>query len=229
MSSRLHRWFAYAKRGLPRPVWQSIRSVATCILAPIRFSISTGHGRSSFLMRAVDRKGRPIPWYTYPAIEFLFQRNYDDKSVLEFGSGQSTLWWASRAKSVLSIEEDPDWFTRMWPQVPGNVELRCIGPNISIIEDFLKSRGAKFDVIVVDGNLRRQVAALSFQYLLPGGALILDNSEGYGFYEEIRHRPCRKIDFFGFAPGVMQRHCTSIVVVDDCFLLAPDVPIPDLN
>ena len=180
-------------------------------------------------MRAVDRKGKPIPWYTYPAIDFLYQRNYEGKSVLEFGSGQSTLWWASRAKSVLSIEEDPDWFTRMWTQVPGNVELQCIGTNISTIESFLKSRGAKFDVIVVDGNLRREVAALSFPYLLPGGALILDNSEGYGFYDEIRHRSCRKIDFFGFAPGVMLRHCTSIVFVDDCFLLAPDVPIPDLN
>jgi hypothetical protein len=229
VKSNLHRWFAYVKRGLPRPVWEPIRSVATCILAPIRFSISTGHGKSSFLMRAVDRKGEPVPWYTYPAIDFLFQRNYEEKTVLEFGSGQSTLWWASRAKFVLSIEEDCDWFVRMRRQVPSNVDLQRISPDISLIEDFLKSRSTKFDIIVVDGNLRRQVAALSFEYLLPGGALILDNSEGYGFYEEIRSRPCRKIDFFGFAPGVMLRHCTSIVFVDDCFLLAADIPIPDLN
>ena len=227
--SKLHHWFSYVKRGLPKPVWELIRSVATCIAVPIQFSINTGHGRSSFLKRAVDKKGKPIPWYTYPAIDFLFQRNYQGKSVLEFGSGQSTLWWASRAKFVLSIEEDPDWFAKMRSQVPSNCELQYIKPSISVISDFLKSQSAKFDVIVVDGNLRRQVAALSFDYLAPGGALILDNSEGYGVYDEIRSRGCRKIDFFGFAPGVLLRHCTSIVFVDDCFLLAPDIPIPDLN
>jgi hypothetical protein len=40
-----------------------------------------------------------------------------------------------------------------------------------------------FDVIVVDGHLRRQLAALAFSYLAPGEALLLDNSEGYGYDE----------------------------------------------
>jgi hypothetical protein len=229
MTSKLHSWFSYVKRGLPRAMWEPIRSVTTCILVPIRFSISTGHCRSSFLMRAVDRDGKPIPWYTYPAVDFLFQRDYNNKSVLEFGSGQSTLWWASRAKFVLSLEEDPDWFARMRAVVPRNVELQFMKPDISIISEFLKSRGTKFDIIVVDGSVRRQATALSFDYLVPGGALILDNSEGFGLYDEVKRRSCRKIDFFGFAPGVLLRHCTSVVFVDDCFLLAPDIPIPDLN
>ena len=43
---------------------------------------------------------------------------------------------------------------------------------------------------------------------------------------EIKDRNCRRIDFFGFAPGVSLRHCTSIVFVGDCFLLRPDIPIP---
>ena len=177
MRTKLHWWFSFIKRALPRPVWQPIRSIATFLLVPIRFSIITGHGKSSFLMRAVDRKGEPIPWYTYPAIDFLLQRNYEDKSVLEFGSGQSTLWWASRAKFVLSVEEDPHWFAKLRAQVPSNVEMRYIRRNIAMLKDFLKSRNTKFDIIVVDGNLRREVAAMSFDYLLPGGALIFDDSE----------------------------------------------------
>ena len=228
MKTKLHRWFAFAKRALPRAMWQPIRSLGTCILVPIRFSISTGHGKSSFLMRAVDRKGEPIPWYTYPAIDFLLQRRFQDKSILEFGGGQSTLWWAARAKSVLSIEEDPHWFADIRARVPNNAEVQCI-PDPASIKAFLKSRSRKFDIIVVDGGARRELARLSFDYLVPGGALILDNSEGYGFYDEIKDRQCSRIDFFGFAPGVLLRHCTSIVFVDDCFLLAPDVPIPNLN
>ena len=228
METKLHGWFAFIKHALPRAMWEPIRSFGTCILVPIRFSISTGHAKSSFLMRAVDRKGGPIPWYTYPAVDFLLQRRYQDKSVLEFGGGQSTLWWAARAKSVLCVEDDPHWFAKLSAQLPSNAEVHYIS-NLTSIEAFLKSRNQKFDVIVVDGGWRRELTRVSFDYLRRGGALILDNSEGYGLYDETKDRRCSRIDFFGFAPGVLDRHCTSIVYVDDCFLLAPDVPIPNLN
>jgi predicted O-methyltransferase YrrM len=158
----------------------------------------------------------------------LLQRRYQDKSVLEFGGGQSTLWWAARAKSVLCVEEDPRWCDRLRAQLPSNAEVHCIS-NLADIESLLKSRNRKFDLVVVDGGPRRQLARLSFDYMERGGALILDNSEGYGFYDEIKGRRCSKIDFFGFAPGILLRHCTSIIFVNDCFLLAPDVPVPNLN
>ena len=87
----------------------------------------------------------------------------------------------------------------------------------------------KFDVIIIDGGPRRKLVALSFQYLAPRGVIILDNAEGYGFYEEIKGRECRRIDFFGFAPGVVLRHCTSMAFVDDCFLVSPEIPIPEIN
>jgi hypothetical protein len=86
----------------------------------------------------------------------------------------------------------------------------------------------KFDVIVVDGHLRQELIALAFDYLAPKGAIILDNAEGYGFYEETKTRNCRRIDFFGFAPGASLGHCTSIVFVEDCFLLSPEIPIAKL-
>ena len=180
-------------------------------------------------MRAVDKKGDPIPWYTYPAIDFLSQRDYRDKSILEFGSGQSTLWWAARAKFVLSMEEDPRWFTETSARVPSNVEIYQVAPEIEDIEKLVQSRGIKFDVIIIDGGPRRKLVALSFKYLAPQGVIILDNAEGYGFYEEIKSRECRRIDFFGFAPGVVLRHCTSMAFVNDCFLLSPEILIPEIS
>jgi hypothetical protein len=229
MQTSLQRWFAPVKQILPVRVWQLARSVATCILAPIRFSINAGHAKSSFLMRAVDKKGDPIPWYTYPAIDFLAQRDYRDKSILEFGSGQSTLWWAARAKFVLSMEEDPHWFTETSARVPSNVEIYHVAAEIEDIEKLVQSRGIKFDVIIIDGGPRRKLVALSFKYLAPQGVIILDNAEGYGFYEEIKSRECRRIDFFGFAPGVVLRHCTSMAFVNDCFLLSPEISIPEIS
>jgi hypothetical protein len=85
-----------------------------------------------------------------------------------------------------------------------------------------------FDVIIVDGHLRRAATDLAFSYLAPGGALLIDDSEKYG-YDQIKYRNCRRIDFFGFAPSVMLRRCTSLVFVEDCFLLKPDIPIPNIE
>src|SRR5262249_4029201 len=164
---------------------------------------------------ATDASGAPIPWYTYPAIDFLSQRNFEDKNVLEFGGGQSTLWWQTRARSVLTIEEDANWAERLRPQLRPNVSLlnlpvdlatRSIAP----IRTLLEAHPVRaFDVIVVDGQLREETTALAFELLAQRGALILDHSESYeGIFDEIRKRNCRKVDFFGFSPGVSLRHCT---------------------
>jgi predicted O-methyltransferase YrrM len=183
-------------------------------------------------MAACSAGGDPIPWYTYPAIDFLSQRSFEGRNVLEFGGGQSTLWWSARARSVLTIEEDADWCARLRPQIGRNVTLHHVPVDratrtIKPIKDTIDAGPVRlFDVIVVDGHLRRELTALAFSYLAPNGALLLDNAEGYGFYEETKNRDCRRVDYFGFAPGVSSRHCTSLVFVGDCFLLQPDTPIP---
>jgi hypothetical protein len=228
----LQRSAATLRRLLPAAIWHPLRALANAITTPIRFSLSTGHWKSSIAMSARAADGTPLPWYTYPAIDFLAQRDFQNCDVLEFGGGQSTLWWSTKGRSVLTIEEDATWFARLRSQVGPNVSLHHIPVDrmtrtVQPVADLIAANPVrKFDVIVVDGHLRKEVAALAFDYLAPLGAIILDNSEGYGFYDEIKKRPCRRIDFFGFAPGVPRRHCTSIVFVDDCFLLRPDIPIP---
>src|SRR5262249_24242633 len=79
-------------------------------------------------------------------------------------------------------------------------------------------------------NCARRPRLLAFELLAQRGALILDHSESYeGIFDEIRKRNCRKVDFFGFSPGVSLRHCTSLVFVEDCFLLSPEIQIPMLD
>src|SRR4051812_924452 len=61
---------------------------------------------------SIDAAGRPLPWYTYPAIRFLENRLPTGLEVLEYGAGNSTLWWMARANSVMSIETDRSWAER---------------------------------------------------------------------------------------------------------------------
>jgi predicted O-methyltransferase YrrM len=235
MDQFLDRSAVLLRRLLPKKVWQPIRAYMTGIVTPFRFSSVTGHWKSSISMSSVARDGNPVPWYTYPAIDFLAARDFHDRNVLEFGGGQSTVWWGARARSVLTIEEDAEWVSRINSHVGGNVRLHHVPRDIEArslrqITALIAAHPVqKFDIVVVDGHLRRWLASMAFDYLAPDGAIIVDNAERHGFYEQIRHRNCRRIDFLGFAPGVSRRHCTSIVFVEDCFLLRPDIPVAFLD
>src|ERR1700710_1149341 len=91
----------------PRP--RVLRDIAVAAVTPLIFSFKTGHLRASLSGLSVDRFGNPLPWVTYPAIEFLMGLDLSDARVLEFGAGQSTLWFAKCAQSVLSYDESPEW------------------------------------------------------------------------------------------------------------------------
>lgn len=52
---------------------------------------------------------RELPWMTYDAIDFLSSITTPDMTVFEWGSGGSTLFFARRCRSVISIEHDRKW------------------------------------------------------------------------------------------------------------------------
>jgi hypothetical protein len=234
-ATKLHKYSALVKRILPPAIWQPARALLTGIITPIRFSRKTGHWKSSLRMSPCSSSGAPLPWYTYPAIDFLLQRNFENRNILEFGGGPSTLWWSVRAQSVLTIEDNSDWYAWLNSQIGSNVALHHLPfiagatETIATVKKVIDAHPIRtFDVIIVDGHLRRAATDLAFSYLAPGGALLIDDSDKYG-YDQIKHRNCRRIDFFGFAPAVMLRRCTSLVFVEDCFLLKADIPIPNIE
>ncbi len=52
---------------------------------------------------------RALPWMTYDAIDFLDKICTPETCVFEWGSGGSTLFFASRCKQVVTIEHDTEW------------------------------------------------------------------------------------------------------------------------
>jgi hypothetical protein len=174
---------------------------------------------------AVDRYGHPIPWYTYPTIEFLKRRDFSNRDILEIGAGQSTLWWARASRSVLAIEEDAEWMKLIASKAPTNVDLRCapVKDGIGPVESIMGSRA--FDVIIIDGHLRADLIERATRHLKPTGALLFDNSNGWGVEDALRGLDLRRVDFFGYAPGVILPHCTSLIYRSDCFLFDTDIRI----
>ncbi|HXZ48470.1 MAG TPA: hypothetical protein VEG27_05580 [Usitatibacter sp.] len=199
------------------------------LLAPVLFSLREGHFRSSLKGMAVDSRGNPLPWYTYPAIDFLRRRSFAGKRILEFGAGQSTLWWAARAASVVSIEKSEEWLERVQSRAPSNVELhlaRSDSPESCLADARRAIAGRMFDVIVIDGLFRHELIPLSIEHLAPRGAIVCDNSDGYGFHEGFLPSGMLHVDFFGLAPaGIHSFYCTSVFFRPDSFVVDAEVPI----
>ena len=85
-----------------------------------------GHSTSAKICRPVDENNAPIPWYTYPLIDYINDCNTHSWKIIEFGSGQSTLFWAGRANKVISYENSKDWIDELEKRIPRNVELRFL-------------------------------------------------------------------------------------------------------
>jgi hypothetical protein len=195
------------------------------VLTPLVFSRSTGHFRSSLSARALDRRGEPLPWYTYPAIDFLADQDYSGASVLEFGAGQSTLWWARRAREVVATESDPDWYARLARAVPPNATLLRLPLSLEGLQSHLGER--TFDVVVVDGQERLLAAREAARRVSLRGAVVVDDSEGfwgpegtYPIMDLFREAGFMRVDFYGHAPGVILPRCTSVFFRPGCPLLA---------
>jgi hypothetical protein len=101
--------------------------------------------QKSFTERVpVDANG-PLPWITYPALEFLKAAAQPQWRIFEYGSGNSSLWWSQRSARVHSVDHDAEWIERLSSARPPNCDLQRIGENAAIvpvaraaIERFLK-------------------------------------------------------------------------------------------
>ena len=235
MKTGIQRGFAPFKTLLPLPVWTRLRKVATAVSTPVLFTYWSGHFRSSLAEKALSRKGEPLPWYTYPCIDLLRFQDFNGKKVLEFGGGQSTLWWAARADKVVTIETDSAWHAHLVKIMPANVDLHFVsgeesGAFLAAVKTVLEACVAdSFDIIVIDAEYRGELVALSLEKLAHGGAIICDDAESYPFYENSHHLDIQRVDFFGYSPGVVLPHCTSVMFRNACFLFKADRRIPDVG
>jgi hypothetical protein len=176
-------------------------------------NIEYGHLRSVALDKPVTREGAPLPWYTYPAIDYLEQLDLSNKTVFEYGCGHSTLYWASRAAQVVSVEHNEEWYRLICSKLPSNCTLvleRESDAYAAAIDRF----DQQFDVIVVDGLVKGRTRMKCTRAALPrlrdGGMIILDNADWLPESSRVlRQSDFIEVDMSGFAPINDYTHTTS--------------------
>jgi SAM-dependent methyltransferase len=169
----------------------------------------------------VDRHGNPIPWVTYSFIDFIKERITKAHSVFEFGSGNSTYFYAKYAGKVVSVEHDQDWYNKIINTKPENAEM--IFTELKTDGDYCRmpvKLGTKFDVIIVDGRDRVNCCKQAVDALTPGGVVVLDDSER-DFYSEalifLKEKGFKQLSFSGISPGLFYNKATSVFYkADNC-------------
>lgn len=123
------------------------------------------------------------PWISYEATKYIERKlSKHPCTVLEFGSGMSTLYFADRAKKVCSIEHDENWYQLVRDDlvakgyIPGVVEYH-LAIDQEAYYSFKSGSGEKFDIILVDGPNREKCIEKHLDSIDKGGCIYLDNTD----------------------------------------------------
>jgi hypothetical protein len=159
--------------------------------------------------------GRPIPMMSYSLVEYLLGLDLSSYELLELGGGVSTRFWASRVKSVLTLETSSEWLKSLHAHPMPNVEAKLSTPE-GIAND-MAALGRTFDVVVVDSAANRlELAKRAVPMLRPAGFVVLDNSDWYpNAARALREADLIQIDFHDFRPLHSFRCTTSLFLHRD--------------
>jgi precorrin-6B methylase 2 len=197
----------------------------TSLLNPVRIKTLLSFGIKGYLSEigwfkafetksAVGRDGEPIPWVTYSFIDFISDRIQQDHTVFEFGSGNSTLYYAKRAQKVVSVEHDEEWFAKITSSKAANSEMIfCELEKGGKYSKMPASMDMKFDIIIVDGRDRVNCCLESLLALSDRGVVVLDDSERDHYAEAIKffkNNGFKELSFSGISPGLFYRKSTSV-------------------
>ncbi|MEO8795966.1 MAG: FkbM family methyltransferase [Daejeonella sp.] len=162
----------------------------------------------------VDENGDPIPWVTYSFIDFIRDRITSKHSIFEFGSGNSTFFYAKTAGNVVSVEHDKSWFDKISSTKPANSEM--IFCELDKAGKYCKmpvSRKENYHIVIVDGRDRVNCCYQAINALTEDGVIILDDSERDFYLPAIaflKAEGFKELPFSGVSPGLFYRKTTSV-------------------
>lgn len=186
--------------------WLRYWTIRLLLHADMGYLVRTGWQRSLLVGHPCDADGRPVPWMNFPVIAFLKQRLARDQSLFEYGSGYSTLFYAARTGSVISIEYDKQWHDRVSSELGGQARvLHCAKDEDGRYCRMIHGSGGRYDVVVIDGADRVNCFRETLGALTPRGVIILDDVHRERTYapafQMARESGFRHVVFEGLKPG----------------------------
>jgi hypothetical protein len=124
-------------------------------------------------------------WPNYSSREGILKRG---DTMVECGSGRSTMWFAGKVKKLISIENHEGWYNEVKLRLQKanilNVDYRYVNYSFEGVQDdseyvevICQLADNSVDVCLVDGGPRSYCAIAVIGKLKSGGILIIDDSQ----------------------------------------------------
>jgi precorrin-6B methylase 2 len=182
-----------------------------------------GWVRSSLMGLSQDEQGRPLPWMTYPFIEYISSKLNSNQLVFEYGCGSSTLFFAPQVKKVVALESSEIWYKIMARMIEKNkiknIELIYLPNSLensayeSFAFEYSNLNKEKFDLIIIDSLKRFACTKNAILALNLKGCLILDDSERKNYqkiFDFMTKQGFIYQNFLGIAPGQIRLKNTTL-------------------
>lgn len=143
-----------------------------------------------------------MPWWTYQAVDrvsgYLMGLGGSAR-IFEYGAGASTIWFARRAGSVVSVEHHPGWAERVRAMAAeaGLDNVEVVVPEVPVVDaprvpsgapsgaglDFeqyvgvLAEREGPWDLVAVDGRAREACLREARDHVGPNGLILFDDAQ----------------------------------------------------
>lgn len=179
--------------------------------------------KSTFRKKSIDGVNNPIPWFTYSSINFIqLKLSTGSFRVFEFGSGNSTIWFADKVESIFSVENDELFYRTMKPQLNKfrNVTYELRNLKFNYYQKIIEFNN-EFDIVVIDGRERNKCTINCLKALKDNGVIIFDNSDRIDYqesYDFLTVNGFKRIDFKGLGPINSSEWQTTIFYrKENCF------------
>jgi hypothetical protein len=142
------------------------------------------------------------PWLCKEAVGYCDSNLDINMKGIEFGSGRSTIWFAGKLGSLVSIEHDASWYSKVAGKISEkklyNIDYKLIPLNhpesegeksYQVLPDyvgvFLNYPDNYFDFVVVDGHYRTNVIFAAVPKIKSGGLILVDDVNFWGDYDNV--------------------------------------------
>ncbi|MDQ1692305.1 MAG: hypothetical protein QOD87_2413 [Pseudonocardiales bacterium] len=175
-----------------------------------------------------------VPWWTYRSIDVIeawLSARPRPIRVFEWGSGASTLWLASRADEIHSVEHHRGFGEMIGrelakypnvhfqiveavesatPQVPSHKEGHA-GQDFAEYVSSIDRIGGDFDLIVIDGRAREACLTAALRHLAGDGIVVFDNTRRRRYHAAIAASGVHQRALSGLTPTLPYPDQTSII------------------
>lgn len=195
-ASNISHFFFFIKRNIVAPKASNYKYIRYRVLRPLL--------KGYYKLFNLFYPNRP---WTTPASILFFDKVLSKEMVgLEYGSGRSTIYFASKLKKLVSIEHYEGWYDKVKKELENN-QIKNVEYHLILKQDTLdktddtdvelnKLVGSEprndfanyynkvseysdgyFDFVLIDGRAREKCGLNAINKLKSGGIFVLDNSE----------------------------------------------------